>query len=138
MEIAGAALGTLIARAFELVFICGYFFTPLINYYQVSDETRRIAFELVGAISVIIIFQSMNVILTKGVLRAGGDTRFLMAGDILFMWIVSIPLGALAGLVFHWSAFWIYIMLKLEHVIKCFWCFDRLRSGKWQKRIQSA
>ena len=26
MEIAGAALGTLIARIFELVFICGYFF----------------------------------------------------------------------------------------------------------------
>ena len=26
MEIAGAALGTLIARVFELVFICGFFF----------------------------------------------------------------------------------------------------------------
>ena len=37
--------------------------------------------------------------LTKGVLRAGGDTRFLMAGDILFLWVASLPLGMLAGFV---------------------------------------
>ena len=41
-----------------------------------------------------------------GVLRGGGDTKFLMVADILFLWIVSIPLGALAGLYWHLSAFW--------------------------------
>ena len=56
----------------------------VINYYQVSQEAREIAQELMLAISFIVIFQAMNSILTKGVLRAGGDTKFLMAGDILF------------------------------------------------------
>ena len=111
---------------------------PIINYYQVTEEAKLIAWELMDAISFIIIFQSMNSILTKGVLRAGGDTKFLMAGDILFLWVASVPLGALAGLVFHWPAFWIYTMLKIDQVIKCIWCVFRLKSGKWMKKISKA
>ena len=73
-----------------------------------------------------------------GVLRAGGDTKFLMAGDILFLWVASIPLGYLAGLVFHWSSFWIYTMLKIDQIIKCVWCYYRLKSGKWLRKIRKA
>ena len=111
---------------------------PIINYYDVSPEAKAIAFDLMDAISFIVIFMAMNSILTKGVLRAGGDTKFLMIGDILFLWVASIPLGYLAGLVFHWSSFWIYTMLKLDQIIKCVWCYFRLRSGKWLKKINRA
>ena len=111
---------------------------PIINYYQVSEEAKTIAWSLMDAISFIMVFQACNSILTKGVLRAGGDTKFLMAGDILFLWVASIPLGILAGLVFHWSSFWIYTMLKIDQIIKCVWCYFRLRSRKWMKKIQTA
>jgi len=110
---------------------------PIINFYKVSPEAKAIAWELMDAILIIVIFQSMSSILTKGVLRAGGDTKFLMAGDILFLWVASIPLGYLAGLVFHWPAFWIYTFLKIDQIIKCVWCFFRLKSGKWMKKIYS-
>ncbi len=111
---------------------------PIINYYDVSQEAKTIAWSLMDAIMINIVFQSMNSILTKGVLRAGGDTKFLMLGDILFLWVASIPLGALAGLVLHWSSFWIYTMLKIDQIIKCVWCYFRLRSGKWLKKIKGA
>ncbi len=111
---------------------------PMISYYQVSPEAKEIAFHLMNAILLIVVFQSMNSILTKGVLRAGGDTTFLMAGDILFLWVASIPLGALAGLVLHLPPFWIYTFLKIDQIIKCIWCFFRLKSGKWLKKIQPA
>ena len=111
---------------------------PIIDYYKVSPEAKAIAWKLMDAISFIIIFQAMNSILTKGVLRAGGDTKFLMMGDILFLWVASIPLGALAGLVWHWSPFWIYCMLKIDQILKCVLCFFRLRSKKWIKKIHGA
>ncbi|MBR1990219.1 MAG: MATE family efflux transporter, partial [Firmicutes bacterium] len=111
---------------------------PIINYYQVSAEAKEISWSLMDAILFIIIFRSMNGILTKGVLRAGGDTKFLMAGDILFLWVASIPLGALAGLVWHMPAFWIYTFLKIDEIIKCIWCIWRLKSGKWLKKIDAS
>lgn len=123
------------------VFAAGVIFllrTPIINYYDVSPQAKEIAYHLMDAIMLIVIFQSMSSILTKGVLRAGGDTRFLMIGDILFLWVASVPLGYLAGLVLHMPAFWIYTFLKIDQIIKCVWCYFRLRSGKWLKKIKSA
>ena len=109
---------------------------PIINYYDISPDAKAIAWDLMNAIIIINIFQSMNSILTKGVLRAGGDTTFLMAGDILFLWVASIPLGYLAGLKWGLPSFWIYTFLKIDQIIKCVWCYFRLRSGKWLKKIK--
>jgi putative MATE family efflux protein len=108
---------------------------PVINFYDLTPEAKAIAHQLTYSIMIIMIFQSVSSILTKGVLRAGGDTKFLMMGDILFLWIASIPLGALTGLVLHWPSFWIYFFLKIDQIIKCVWCIFRLRSGKWLKKI---
>lgn len=108
---------------------------PVIGCYNINAETREIAAQLMLAVGVIVIFQSMNSILTKGVLRGGGDTKFLMLADILFLWVASIPLGALAGLWWHLPAFWIYTFLKIDQFIKAIWCVFRLGSKKWIKKI---
>ena len=50
---------------------------PVISLYDVEEVTKAIARQQMFAISFIVVFQSMNSILTKGVLRGGGDTVFL-------------------------------------------------------------
>lgn len=112
--------------------------TPIISAYNVSPSTAKLTEQLMDAICIIVIFQASNSMLTKGVLRGGGDTRFLMVADIIFLWVVSIPLGALAGLVWHLPPFWIYMFLRIDHIIKAIWCVFRLRSMKWIKKIKSA
>lgn len=111
---------------------------PMIAAYDLLPETREIAKALMLSISVIIVFQSTNSIMTKGVLRGGGDTKVLMIADNVFLWLASIPLGYLAGLVFHWPPFWIYFFLKIDQVLKAIWCVIRLRSGRWIKKIRKA
>lgn len=110
---------------------------PIISFYNITQETREIAFQLMDAVAVIVFFQAMNSILTKGVLRGGGDTKFLMVADILFLWVVSIPLGCLAGFVWKLPAFWIYICIRIDQIIKAVWCIGRLKSGKWIKKIDA-
>ena len=111
---------------------------PMITAYNLSAQTQEIARELMRAISLIVLFQATNSIMTKGVLRGGGDTKILMVADNIFLWVASIPLGILAGLVFHLPAFWIYFFLKVDQVLKAVWCVLRLRSGKWIKKIKSS
>ncbi len=110
---------------------------PVIGLYHITEETREIARQLMRAVAIILVFQSTNSILTKGVLRGGGDTKFLMVADIIFLWLASIPLGILAGLVLNLPAFWIYFFMKIDQLIKCVWCVFRLRSGKWIKAIKA-
>jgi len=111
---------------------------PMIRAYNLSPQTAEIAEQLMLSISLIIVFQATNSIMTKGVLRGGGDTKMLMLADNIFLWVASVPLGILAGLVFHWPAFWIYFFLKIDQVLKAVWCVIRLRSGKWIKKIKTA
>ena len=107
------------------------------TYKNVSDEAVNIAHELMLAISIIIIFQGTNSIMTKGVLRGGGDTRTLMITDNIFLWVLAIPLGLLGGFVLKVSPFWIYIFLKSDQIVKTVWAYLRLRSGKWIKKIST-
>ena len=110
---------------------------PVISAYQVADTTANMAAQLMNAISLIVVFQATNSIMTKGVLRGGGDTRMLMLADNIFLWVLSIPLGLLAGFVLKLPPFWIYFFLKFDQVAKAVWCVLRLRSGKWIKKIKT-
>lgn len=111
-----------------LVFIFG----PMtVSVYTLTEETIAITHQLMNAYVFIIFFQAIQMVMTKGVLRGGGDTRFLMVADILFLWLVSVPLGWVGGLVLHWPAWAAMLCLRADYIIKSFWCLSRLKSGKW-------
>lgn len=103
----------------------------IISFYKITPETVAITNQLMDAVILIVIFQCIQGVMTKGVLRGGGDTKFLMMADILFLWVASIPLGYLTGLVWNMSPFIVYICLRIDFVIKAVWCLHRLSSGKW-------
>lgn len=109
-----------------------YLIGPLtISMYSLEPETVIVTEKLMHAYVVIVFFQAVQSVMTKGVLRGGGDTRFLMMADILFMWLVSIPLGGIGGLIFRWPAWLTMLCLRADYVIKSVWCVSRLLSGKW-------
>ncbi|MBQ3010548.1 MAG: MATE family efflux transporter, partial [Oscillospiraceae bacterium] len=120
----GAVIGLLAAAGIMLLR------RPVIAYYDVTMEAKEIAWQLLNALLVVVVFQSVNGVLTKGVLRAGGDTRFLMMADVLFLWAASIPLGVMAAFVWKMPAVVVFELLKVDQIIKCIWCLLRLRSGK--------
>lgn len=111
-------------------------FGPMtIAMYKLEPETVVVTRQLMNAYVAIVFFQAIQSVMTKGVLRGGGDTRFLMMADILFLWLVSIPLGAFVGLVLGWPAWLTMLCLRVDFVIKSVWCVSRLLSGKWIRRV---
>ncbi|MBO4864632.1 MAG: MATE family efflux transporter [Eubacterium sp.] len=129
----GLFLG-LLSAAFIFIFS-----DPIIAFYgNVSADTAATAKQLMNAICLIIVFQGTNSIMTKGVLRGGGDTTMLMLADNIFLWVLAIPLGIIAGFYLKLPAFWIYICLKSDQIVKTIWAFLRLRSRKWIKKISTS
>lgn len=123
------------AFASLLIQLCSGF---VIDAYNIAQQTKDIAHELIRGVSIIVIFRATNSILTKGVLRGGGDTRFLMLADMTTMWLLAVPLGAVAGLVWKLPAFWIYLCMYSDQFVKAIGCIFRLRSGKWIKKIHGS
>ena len=107
----------------------------IINAYSIPAQTRDIAMQLLAAISLMVVFQSLQSVLTKGILRGGGDTRYCMIVDAGFLWLVSIPFGWIGGVMIGTSAFITYILLKLDWIIKVVLCLRRFQSRVWIKKV---
>ncbi|MBR4158230.1 MAG: MATE family efflux transporter [Oscillospiraceae bacterium] len=99
--------------------------------YNITDETFGIMRSMMHASAFIVLFQSIQSSLGKGVLRGAGDSVFLMYADVLFQWVASLPLGALTGLVLHWDPSIVLIALKIDNFIKAIWLIYRMSGNKW-------
>ena len=94
-------------------------------------DVVKIALQLMDALSLIVIFRSANSILTKGVLRGGGDVRAAPVIDLLPLWLVALPLAAIFGLGLKWGIFWVYVGIMMESTTKFFLGVPRFRSRAW-------
>ena len=122
--------------------ICGsviMFFAryPLIAFYKGSLSALAIeyAYSMSAVAAFLAFMQTVAMVTMIGILRGGGDTKFVMVSDVLFMYIFSIPLGILTGFYLKWPVYWVYLVLKIDDVIKSFVGPARLKSGVWLKDI---
>lgn len=104
---------------------------PYFNMYNVSETTRSIAHGMLMCSCCMIPIQTVAYVTSKGILRGGGDTRFLLLADSSMVWFVSLPLGALAAFIWKMNPVWIYFFLRVEFPLKGIICFIRYCSGKW-------
>lgn len=102
-----------------------------IGFFNIAESTQKIAAVMMRASAIVVFFQAIDGSLSKGILRGGGDTRFLMVADVVFQILASIPLGYLVCVVWRLDVFWGLLALRVDFVIKSIWLFFRLRSGKW-------
>ena len=108
-----------------------------IGLYEITDDTRQIAVSMMSASAIIVFFQAIQSALSKGILRGGGDTKFLMIADVIFQWVASIPLGYVLGLLLDVPPFWVLIALRIDYIIKSVWLTVRLGGKKWIHKAKS-
>jgi len=106
-----------------------------LSLYTVSEATMETARSLMVVVKILMPFQMLSYVTSKGILRGGGDTKFLLFGDIILLWTISIPLGALAAFVWNMTPFWVFMFLQAEYALKGILCGGRFLSKKWIKVI---
>ena len=107
----------------------------VVDFYNVSALTKNIAIDLMSVTSIIVIFQSLGINLMMGVLRGGGDAKFVLINDIIFMWVVAIPLGFIAAFVLKWPVAAVFFIVKSDEIIKSIISVIRVLSGKWVRNL---
>lgn len=106
--------------------------------FALSQEASKVA-TMMSVVSFSILgIRSFNTTNVVGVLRGGGDVRAATAIDLAPMWLLSLPLAALAGLVFQWGILPVYLCISLDNVIKLAIGLPRLRSGEWIRDVTAA
>ena len=100
-----------------------------------SPEAEGYLSMMMLVMSYFVIGQAYNTTMVVGVFRAGGDTRFGLALDVISMWCCSILLGAIAAFVLKWSVPVVYIIKMSDEVLKVPFTTWRYKTRVWLKNV---
>ena len=73
----------------------------ILSLYNVADETRDLAKAFIYILSVTIVGSCYEAPALCGIVSGGGDTKFVLFNDLIFMWGIVLPLSFLSAFVWH-------------------------------------
>ena len=109
---------------------------PIVNLYSdLSPETRQMALDFILVLCVTGFGTAYQMPTAVGIIRGGGDGKFVMINDIISIWCIVIPLSFLAAFVFHWPPVAVVICLNSDQVFKCGAAFIKCNRYRWMKKL---
>ena len=109
---------------------------PVLQIYNtLSPEAAELTRQFITVLAITSVGTCYQMAADCDILRAGGDTKFAMWNNIVFVWLICLPCAALSAFVFHFSPVVVFFCLKMEQLGKCPVIFLRVRSKKWIKQI---
>jgi putative MATE family efflux protein len=110
--------------------------TPWIaSWYEVSSATRMDIISTLNIIGLFLVFKILNVIMTVGILRSGGETKFAFAVDVGTVWFIGVPLAFLGSIYLKLSLHEVVAMLSVEEILKCIVCWLKIRKNDWNQNL---
>lgn len=103
----------------------------VISIFNLSPEAQMYSVQLVNVYAVLVIFQAISGVGLIGIIRSGGDTKFVLLVDIIFMWSICLPLGYFVSFKLAWPIAMVYLVLRCDEIFKAVAVFVRIYHGKW-------
>lgn len=103
--------------------------------FDMENQTAEYVHIMLYGTAAFVFLQSFNATTIVGIMRGGGDTRAAFLMDALTMWLISLPVGLLAGYVFHIPAPFVQILMISDEFVKFFICIWRFKSMKWLTNV---
>lgn len=107
----------------------------IIDFYDASPETIDITNQFIWVLAVTIIGTSYEAPALCGIVSGGGETSFVLKNDIIFMWLIVLPLSALSAFVFKFPVVVTFACLKADQILKCAVALVKVNSFNWVKTV---
>ena len=107
----------------------------ILDIYDVSAETRELASVFIVILSITVIGSSYEAPCLCGIVSGGGDTKFVLFNDIIFMWCMVLPLSVLSAFVFKFPIPVTFFILKSDQITKCAVAAVKVNRYKWIRTL---
>jgi len=108
---------------------------PILSLYQLEPETREMANRFLLILCIVIITMSYQMPTNTGIIRGGGDSRYVMKMDLISIWGIVIPLSFIMAFVVKASPLVVICCLNADQVFKCVPAFIKANFGHWAKKL---
>lgn len=107
----------------------------IIDFYNASPETLDITNQFIWVLCVTVIGTAYEAPCLCGIVSGGGETSFVLKNDIIFMWLIVLPLSALSAFVFRFPVVVTFACLKADQVLKCAVAVVKVNKFNWVKTV---
>ncbi len=113
---------------------------PIVNLYAVispdlSLETYEMALQFILVLCVTGFGTAYQMPVATGIIRGGGDAKFVLVNDLISIWGIVIPVSLLAAFVLEWPPVAVIACLNADQVFKCGAAFVKVNRYKWMKKL---
>ncbi|GAE07166.1 Na++ driven multidrug efflux pump [Paenibacillus sp. JCM 10914] len=109
----------------------------VLGLYAISSEAKTLALHFMTVLSITVVGTAYQMPALTGIVRSGGDTRFVLYNDLIFMWLIVLPSSALCAFVFDLSPLTVFICLKSDQILKCFVAIVKVNRFRWIRAFAS-
>lgn len=107
----------------------------IIDFYSATPQTVDITNQFIWVLAVTIIGTAYEAPSLCGIVSGGGDTSFVLKNDIIFMWLIVLPLSMLSAFVFKFPVVVTFACLKADQVLKCAVAVVKVNRFNWIKKV---
>ena len=108
---------------------------PILSLYDLSPETKQMANNFILVLCVTCIGTAYEMPVITGIIRGGGDARFVFVNDLISIWGIVLPLSFLAAFVFKWDPAIVVFCLNSDQVFKCGAAAIKANRYTWMKKL---
>lgn len=110
--------------------------TPIImSITELTPQAARYLKIMIAFTGVNLAAQSVNHVVLDGIFGAGGDAKFDMNTNIIFMWCICVPLSLMAAFWWKLSAPVVFCLCSMDEIIKLPAVFLHYRKYIWLRNI---
>ena len=106
-----------------------------VKLFNVSEATRGVTVYILYAYSLVFCAKVINMVLGGGVLRSGGQTKYIMIIDMIGTWLIGVPLGYVTAYVLKLPIYYVYFILSMEEYVRVLLEVYVFQSRRWMKNI---
>ena len=107
----------------------------VLGFYAVTPEAMQLARSFMNVLSITVVGSAYQVSCLTGIVRGGGNTKFVFYNDLVFQWIIVLPLSMLAAFVWKLSPVAVFFCLKSDQLSKCIVAVWQVNSYRWVKKV---
>ncbi len=109
--------------------------TPIIAAYKISDEAKELANGFLIVLSVTGIGTAYQMPTNTGIVRGGGDAKYVLRMDLISIWCIVLPLSFLAAFVFHWHPVAVIACLNADQIFKSIPAVIKCNRFRWIRHL---
>ena len=131
-------------RTFQVIFLCISAITGIslfiirsfiLEFYDLSPETYATAKQFLLVLCITGMGTAYQMPVNIGIVRGGGDSKFVFVNDLISIWGIVLPLSFLGAFVFKWDPVWVLLCLNSDQIFKCGAAAIKCNRFRWAKKL---